>query len=105
VTFRFDPDAAAAYERLVRPGDAQLIDALDEALDLLEADPGDKRCRTRSFGRGRWGITARGRDEDWLIIWDQDDEGTVVRYIGADPFASLAGIWPGLDGSHGRPAG
>lgn len=87
MTLRFDPDAAAAYERLGRPGDAQLIDALDEALDLLEADAGDKRCRARSFSRGRWGIAIRGRDEDWLIIWDEDAEGTVVRYIGLDPFA------------------
>ena len=40
----------------------------------------------RSAG-GRWGIPARGQDDDWLIIWDQDADGSVVRYIGPDPFA------------------
>ncbi len=84
---RFDPDAAAAYERLQRPGDARLLDALNDALDALGADPGDKRCRVRSFGGGLWGIPVRGRDDDWLLIWEQDQEGTVIRYLGTDPFA------------------
>ncbi|HEX9353227.1 MAG TPA: hypothetical protein VF933_05360 [Streptosporangiaceae bacterium] len=64
-----------------------MLDALNDALDALEADPGDKRCRVRSFGGGLWGIPVRGRDDDWLLIWEQDQEGTVIRYLGTDPFA------------------
>lgn len=56
---RFDRDAAAAYGRLQRPGDARLLDALNDALDAVEADPGDKRRWVRSFGGGLWGIPVR----------------------------------------------
>lgn len=59
----------------------------DLADDNLEDDPGGKQARARSFGRGLWGIPARTRYDDWIVIWDSDGEGTVVRYIGPDPFA------------------
>ena len=84
---RFEPHAAVAYEQLQRPGEARLLDTLNDALDTLETNPGDRRCRVRSFGGGLWGIPVRGRNDDWLVIWEQDQEGTVVHYIGPDPFA------------------
>jgi hypothetical protein len=89
-TLKLTPDAASAYARLDNAATAVLLDAVDGALDMLEADPGDKRCRARAFGDGLWGIPVRCRSDDWLVIWEQDleeDEVIRVRYIGRDPFA------------------
>jgi len=87
---RFDPQPSDAYAALESAGSEDLLDAIDVAVDLLEEDPGDKRCRQRSFSDGLWGITVRDRSEDWLIIWerDRDSEDLIhIRYLGADPFA------------------
>ena len=67
-----------------------MLDAIDDAVDLLESDPADASARRRSFGDGLWGIPVRDRSDDWLIIWEHDAEDSdliVVRYLGADPFA------------------
>jgi hypothetical protein len=85
----FDPQPYEAYAALEKVGDTQLLDAIDDAIDTLEADPGDARVRRRSFREGRWGIPVRGRSDDRLIIWEEDpdqDDVVVVRYLGADPF-------------------
>jgi len=84
------PYAQQAYSQLERAGALRLLDAIDDALDILEADPGDKRARRRSFGDGRWGIPVRDADDNWLIIWFMDAEGADIAhvpYIGPDPFA------------------
>jgi hypothetical protein len=89
-TLRLAPDAATAYASLDNATTAPLLDAVDDALDLLETDPGDKRCRARAFGDGLWGLPVRSRSDDWLIIWEQDqedDDVVRVRYLGRDPFA------------------
>jgi hypothetical protein len=89
-TLRFSADAERAYTDLDRPGVVRLLDAVDDALDLLEEDPGDKRCRARSFSGGLWGIPVRDGSGDWLLIWEQDAEQADmirVRYIGRDPFS------------------
>lgn len=86
----FDSQPWDAYEALERGGNSELLDAIDDAIDRLEDDPGSKLCRQRSFGDGRWGITIRSRADELLIIWehDRDREDLVhVRYLGADPFA------------------
>jgi hypothetical protein len=85
----FDQQPDTAYTALEKAGDTSLLDAIDDALDILEADPGDAQARRRSFRDGRWGIPVRGRSDDWLIIWEHDpeqDDVVVVRYLGADPF-------------------
>ncbi|MBO0831901.1 MAG: hypothetical protein J2P28_04270 [Actinobacteria bacterium] len=64
-----------------------MLDAIDDALDVLEADPGSAQARRRSFGEGRWGIPVRGKADDWLVIWEMDGVVLVVRYLGEDPFA------------------
>jgi hypothetical protein len=89
-TVEFDAQPQTAYRALERAGSLGLLDAIDDALDALEADPGDKQCRQRSFGQGRWGITVRNRADDWLIIWERDlamEDLIHVRYLGPDPFA------------------
>ena len=88
-TAEFDPQPQEADTALDKAGQSRLLDAIDEALNLLEAAPGDAGARCRSFGDGLWGIPIRGKDDDWLIIWEHDplDERiVVVRYLGTDPF-------------------
>jgi hypothetical protein len=86
----FDPQPLQAYGTLEKGGALQLLDAIDEAIDLLEARPGAAEARRRSFGDGLWGIPVRDRTSDWLIIWEHDPAGTdviIIRYLGTDPFA------------------
>jgi hypothetical protein len=83
----FDEQPRYAYEQLESINDLALLDAIDDALDLLEADPGSAQSRRRSFGDGRWGIPVRGKTNDWLVIWEMDGDVPVVRYLGDDPFA------------------
>ena len=89
-TAEFDPQPLAAYAALEKSGAGQLLDAIDDAIDALEADPGSAGVRRRSFGDGLWGIPVRDRTDDWLIIWERDpaaEDLIVVRYLGTDPFA------------------
>ena len=89
---KFTPQAWQAYEALEKAGSVQLLDAVDDAVEALEADPGSAEARRRSFGGGLWGIPVRDRTEDWLIVWEQDRSGgdpgvARIRYLGTDPFA------------------
>ena len=94
-TVKFDEQPWDAYSALERAGSLALLDAIDDALDALEADPGDKQCRQRSFGEGRWGITVRDHADDWLIVWEYGpgpgEDLIHIRYLGLDPFASRTG--------------
>jgi hypothetical protein len=89
-TVEFDPQPLQAYATLEKAGAETLLDAIDDALDTLEADPGNVTVRRRSFGDGLWGIPVRDRTEDWLIIWEHDratSDMIAIRYLGTDPFA------------------
>jgi len=58
----FDPQPLHAYAALEKAGSLQLLDAIDDAIDAVEADPGSAAVRRRSFGDGLWGIrSATGR--------------------------------------------
>lgn len=83
----FDEQPLLVYERLEKANDLVLLDAIDDAVDILEADPGSAQARHRSFGYGRWGISVRTAHEDWLVVWEMDGDVPVVRYLGDDPFA------------------
>jgi hypothetical protein len=37
-----------------------MLDAIDDAVDVLEADPTDASARRRSFGDGLWGDSREG---------------------------------------------
>lgn len=85
----FDEQPLAAYAQLEKANANAMLDAIDDAVDLLESDPASAAARRRSFGEGLWGIPVRDRSDDWLIIWEHDAEGddlVVVRYLGTDPF-------------------
>jgi len=68
---------------------------IEELLDVLEEDPGDLRVRRRALRAAAaarsdvvgpiWGFTVRGRDADYLVLWQaaaEDHDAVDVRYIG-----------------------
>ena len=86
----FSEQANAVLEELERtPSRAHLLGRLNTALDMLEADPHDVRCRRRRFDTiGCWAITVISNEGDWLILWSEKNEhGTelIVRAITPDP--------------------
>jgi hypothetical protein len=56
-------------------------------ITALSQDPGAPTSRQRSFAGAGFGITVRTRDDDWLIVWEHDQDVIAVRYVGPDPFA------------------
>jgi len=85
---RATADAAmAAIE--ADPSQERLLVRVDAALAALAGNPGDRRCRRRSYNaavEGLWGMPIRTSSEDWLILWltgPGDDEVTVT-YVGPD---------------------
>lgn len=59
-----------------------LADAVENALDWIEADPPDPRAKRRRFSNGMWVVQVHAAGEDWTIVWDAaaPDE-PVVRLI------------------------
>ncbi|MBV9383125.1 MAG: hypothetical protein JOY82_18615 [Streptosporangiaceae bacterium] len=93
----FEATAAEAYERIA---DAGVLDTIDAVLDGLEKDPGqDWLRRHRWSDPPLWGVTVRGRTEDYLVLWapeNRDGETiVVVYYVGPDaPRGALPGhLW------------
>jgi hypothetical protein len=88
MAIRYDPPAAAAVRALMDDrGRKVLADRVLAALRVLDAEPGDHRCRSRLFHPVvDWGMTVRTRDDDWLILWDWDADENLprVRYVGPD---------------------
>ena len=82
-----DPGAEAELDRLEKTQRWDLLERIEDAIDALADDPGAKGSRQRAFRGGGFGITVRSRDDDWLIIWEQDGDVVAIRYIGPDPFA------------------
>ncbi len=82
-----DPGPEAELDRLEKARRWDLLERIEDALDVLAADPGGRDSRRRAFRGGTFGITVRDRDHDWLIIWEHDGDVIAVRYVGPDPFA------------------
>jgi len=55
----FDEQPSAAYAQLEKAGANAMLDTIDDAVDLLESNPGDAAARRRSYGDGLWGIPVR----------------------------------------------
>lgn len=87
VPVELDPGPDAELDRLERSKQWDLLDAIDAAITALAQDPRAPSSRKRSFADAGFGITVRTRDDDWLIVWEHDQDVIVVRYIGPDPFA------------------
>lgn len=86
----FDEEPMEQLETLeTDAGLAPVFAAVDEKLDLLEADPTSSAVRPRRFANGLWCVIAYNHQEDWAILWEPhpDLEGDVaVRYLGPATF-------------------
>ena len=83
----FEEHADAALSALESdPARARLLERINEVLDLLEADPGDRRVRRRRYHTVKcWGVPVSGDGEGWLLLWDFQAEGVIaIRYLGPD---------------------
>jgi hypothetical protein len=86
VRLEFEATAAAAYEGIA---DEAVLEKIDVVLDGLEKDPGQAHLRMHRWSDPPlWGVTVRGRDDDWLVMWGVEPGGdtgvAVVHYIGHD---------------------
>jgi hypothetical protein len=77
------------HDELVRLYDTQpaLAERIDNWLDQIEANPADATVRQRLIRSGSlWAITVAdpAGEQDYLILWDLDDESPVVRYLEPD---------------------
>jgi hypothetical protein len=83
----YTSDALDTLDRLWND-DTRTASLVENALDVLESDPADPRCRAVSLrprpGEQIWGMPLRAPSEDWLILWHyRDNQQTVaVLYIG-----------------------
>ena len=78
--------SAEADETLTRmeadEGQRHCVGRIHTALDRLETDPGNERNRRRRIHTiGLWGIAVLCGDDEWLILWEADDDNVVVRHI------------------------
>lgn len=66
-------------------GRHELLARVNEVLDILEDDPGDRRVRRRRYQIiDTWGVPVHGDGEDWLVLWDLQGSQVVIRYLGPD---------------------
>lgn len=67
----------------VDPAWRRCVGRIHQALDLLEADPGDVRNRRRRFMTiDLWASAVFCDDSEWLILWEPGDgEDVVVHHI------------------------
>lgn len=80
----FSPEADEVLTRLeADERQSRCAARINSALDLLEADPGAARSRRRRFNTiGLWGIAVVCDEEEWLILWEpQDDDVVIVHHI------------------------
>jgi hypothetical protein len=80
----FSPEADDVLTRMeADERRARCAARLNTALDLLEADPGDARNWRRRFHTiDLSGIAVVCGDEEWLILWEpQEDDLVVVHHI------------------------
>jgi hypothetical protein len=72
----FSEQANALLEELEgTPSRQHLLGRINTALDMLETDPHDVRCRRRRFNTiGCWTITVISDEGDWLILWSERNE-------------------------------
>lgn len=81
------------HDELVRLYDSHpdLADRIDDWLDRIETDPTDASVRRRLIRPGSlWAITIAdpAGAQDYLILWELDDDTPVIRYLGPDVLSS-----------------
>ena len=85
-TLLFNLDADRQLARLqVDTRRGQLYDRINDVLDAIEDDPGDPLVRPRRYRSPPiWGVPVHGSGEDWLVLWSENEAGSLVHYIGED---------------------
>ncbi len=64
-------------------GRSELFDRVNDVLDSIEDDPTDSKVRRQRYQRPPlWGVPVHGSGEDWLILWEEGAEESLVHYIG-----------------------
>lgn len=76
----FAPEADELLTELeATPTRVGLLREINTALDLLERDPSDVRCRRRRFSNiGCWAIAVEAEGTQWLLLWEEGEEDAVV---------------------------
>ncbi len=80
-------DAEAALSTLQTDSRSeQLYERVNDVLDQIEDDPSAHAVRRRQYrDPPLWGVPVHGSGEDWLVLWHEDEPGTIsVYYIGPD---------------------
>lgn len=63
----------------------ELYERVNDVLDDIEDNRRGRRVRQRRYHRPAvWGVPVQGFGEEWLILWSEQDHGTLVHYIGPD---------------------
>ncbi len=87
----YDAEAATALTRLERMQTQELLlRRVNEALDMLEADPGQAAVRRHRFTNGLWCVVVAGPAEEGAVLWElhpDEPETVVVQYLGPASFA------------------
>jgi hypothetical protein len=80
-----DPEPGEQLDRL-HASDPDATEVVEKWLDLLEADPGAAIVRRRLLRPARlWYVRFRlTATEDWMILWELENEIVVVRALGPD---------------------
>ena len=80
VELLYSPEADAILDDLERdPIKTPLLQKINDALDLLEANPGSAQCRRKRFALvDLWGMPVIARGEEWLILWEPTSSDAVL---------------------------
>jgi hypothetical protein len=87
----FDREALRQLEALeADPTKGRLAKAVNELLDLLETDPGDRRLRRHRFqSPPLWHVRVDSEKETWSILWEphpHEPDAVIVHYLGPTSF-------------------
>lgn len=81
---QFHPDARAEIQRVYDdPSQEQLADRIEELLDLLAKDPGNRHLRKHRMHKpAYWLVKIHGSDRDFAFFWEIRDNEPWVLYAG-----------------------
>jgi hypothetical protein len=86
----FDEEPERQLTRLeTDPSLGTVLRAVEEKLDLLEADPSASAVRPRRLTNGLWYVIAHSTDEAWAILREPHPEpagDVAIRYLGPATF-------------------
>ena len=61
----------------------ELWERVNDILDAIEDDPGDRKVRRRRFDRPPlWAVPVSGSGERYMVLWNETSEHILIQYIG-----------------------